>query len=177
MKIKSFKSLNIFIIAVVSGFLMTGMAYAKPDFSRPMPEEVMHSRLQISGVMNDNQMKKRPSPEEFERRLNLTEEQKAFAKEQRAKSIEKIKPILDEINLKKGQIEKIKEQENSSAEILKLENEIKELRKQAHVIRKENFQAFEATLSESQRKELQIMKKEGRKEFEKMRKMEKIKHN
>jgi len=175
MEIKYLK--NIMIIALLTGFISTGMAYAKPDFSRPLPEEIMQPRPQIQGEQPGMQMPKRPSPEEFERRLNLTEEQKNFAKEQRLQSIEKIKPILDEINSKKTQMEKLSAQNAPSEEITALDNEIKDLRRKAHEIRKENFKAFEATLSESQRKELQIMKKEGRKEFEKTHKMNKIKTN
>lgn len=174
MKTSILKNFNIAIITFLTSFVVTGMTYAEPDFSRPMPEEVMQSRPQMQGVRPAGQMHKHPSPEEFERRLNLTEEQKTFAKEQRERSIEKIKPILDEISTKKAQIDKIRNNENSSADVLKLENEIKGLRKQAHEIRKENFKAFEATLSESQRKELDIMKNEGRKEFEKMHKLDRM---
>lgn len=153
-------------ITIISCFLLFGTAFAQPDFKRPMPEEIVQTSKQ-NPAERFKQMPNRPSPEEFERRLNLTEEQKFFAKEQREKSIEKIKPILNEINNKKSEIEKLKSQNGSFEMITKKENEIQELRKQAHEIRKANMKAFEATLSESQLKELKLMKSEGRKEFEK----------
>jgi len=159
---------NKFIILIC--FLFLGTAFAEPDFSHPMPEEVAQVHIQPSAGQQLKQTQHRPSPEEFERRLNLTDEQKAFAKKQRTESIEKIKPILEKIDNKKSEIENLKSQNASFELILKCENEIRELRKQAHEIRKSNMKAFEATLTETQLKELQKMKSEGRKEFEKYHK-------
>lgn len=153
-------------------FVLTGMAYAQPDLSKPIPEEFIRQRQgQFREVMP--QSHKRPSPEEFERRLNLTDEQKAFAKEQRSLCIEKIKPVLEQINQKKAQKEQLETQAAGIEELTRLDNEIKELRKQAHEIRRQNMKSFEAMLSDGQKKELQRMKNEGRREFEKNHKMNK----
>lgn len=153
-------------VTFMISFMLSAAVFAEPDFSRPMAEEVAQSQLKPDNKQF-KQMPKRPSPEEFDRRLNLTDEQKAFAKAQREKSIEKIKPIIDEIKAKKAKIETLTIQNAPAEEISALDNEVKELRKQAHEIRKANMKAFEATLTESQKKELQKMKNEGRKEFEK----------
>lgn len=107
-----------------------------------------------------------PSPEEFEQRLNLTEEQISIAKKQREEGIVKIKPIMDDIRNKRAELEKLKASGASNDEIIKLDNEIKNLHRQAHEIRRNNMKAFEATLSETQKKELQKMKDEGRKQFD-----------
>lgn len=157
-------------VTFMISFILGAAVFADPDFSRPMPEEVVQSQPKSHANKQFKQMPKRPSPEEFDRRLNLTDEQKAFAKAQREKSIEKIKPILNEIKVKKAKIETLSAQNAPVEEITALDNEVKELRKQAHEIRKANMKAFEATLTESQKKELQKMKNEGRKEFEKYHK-------
>ena len=161
-----------YIIVLLTCFISAGVVFADPDFSRPMQEKFMENHQMKPNMQppHSGMIGKHPSPEEFERRLNLTEEQKAFAKEQRAQSIEKIKPILDEIKVKKGQLEQMKLRGEQTEAAAKLENEIKELRHQAHEIRKSNMKAFEATLTDEQRKELQKMKNEGRKEFERERK-------
>ena len=69
----------------------------------------------------------------------------------------------------------IKLQEAQSPDVVlinKLETEIRQLRKQTHEIRRENMKAFEASLSDEQRKEMMKMKEEGRKRFEEMHKNE-----
>ena len=159
-----------YILVLLICFISAGVAYAEPNFSKHIPEAGMQNMHRPANINMNMQMPRRPSPEEFERRLNLTEEQKAFAKEQRAQSIEKIKPILDEIKIKKEQLNQMKLQGVQTENTVKLENELKELRQQAHEVRKSNMKAFEATLTEEQRKEIQKMKNEGRKEFERNKK-------
>lgn len=165
-----------FIIAMLAFALAAPFAnvcQAEPDYSRPIPEE--HGFDRAHHPDGDKMKEHRPpSREEFEKRLNLTEEQKQIAKAQRAKSIEKIKPIIEEINNKKSEIEMTKmsrmAQQAIDEKVAELQGEIRALRKQAHEIRKENMKAFEASLTEAQKKELQKMKEEGRKRFEEMHK-------
>lgn len=170
------KSLKILAILAIALVFNAATVQAEPDFSRPMPEEMVDGKFPPPPPAGADVKRHRPpSPEEFEKRLNLTDEQKALAKQQRDASIEKIKPILGEIKTKKAQISEIEgktlmTKRTKDARIAKLRNEIRELRKQAHEIRKENMKAFEATLTEEQQKELQKMKEEGRKRFEEMKK-------
>lgn len=173
------KSLKIMAIA---GALLTLTAFnanacqAEPDFNKPMPEEQQMDGKFPPPPPADSTVKKHrpPSPEAFEKRLGLTEEQKEFAKAQREASIEKIKPIIEQIKNKKAEIEMIKlskmAQQAIDERVAQLESEIKTLRKQAHEIRKENMKAFESILTDAQKKELHKMKAEGRKKFEKMKK-------
>lgn len=166
---KTLKLLSILALALI---VNTAAVQAEPDFSRPMPEEHFDGKGFPPPPPPNADMRKHrpPSHEEFEKRLNLTEEQKAIAKAQREASIEKIKPIIEEIKSKKAEIEKTKmsrmAQQAIDEKVAELQGEIRELRKKAHEIRKENMKAFEATLTEDQKKELQKMKKEGRKHFE-----------
>lgn len=175
---KSLKILSMLALALIIGVSTAGVSLAEPDYSRPMPQE--HSFDKPHHPHGDKMRGHRPpSPEEFEKRLNLTDEQKAIAKAQREKSIEKIKPIIEQINNKKSEIEMTKmsrmAQQSIDEKVAQLENEIRTLRKQAHEIRKENMKAFEASLSEQQKKELQKMKEEGRKRIEEMKKQKEYK--
>lgn len=173
---KNLKFLTVAGFAVALGLFSSAAVSAQPDFNRPMPEE---NGFERPAPPHGDKMKghRPPSPEEFEQRLNLTEEQKALAKQQREESIAKIKPIIEEINNKKAEIETIKmskmAQQAIDEKVSQLENEIRTLRKQAHEIRRENMKAFDATLTEEQKKEFQKMKEEGRKRFEEMKKQEK----
>ncbi len=167
------KFLIITLLSLFVAGLGTNICQAEPDYSRPMPEE--HGFDRPHHPHGDKMKSHRPpSHEEFEKRLNLTEEQKALAKAQREASREKIKPIIEEINNKKSEIEKTKmsrmAQQAIDERVAELQAEIRTLRKKAHEIRKENMKAFEASLSEEQQKELKKMKEEGRKHFEEMKK-------
>lgn len=110
----------------------------------------------------------------FEKRLNLTEEQKIKAKELRQKGHEEMKPLMEQIKDLKQKKEAVKlsriaveEQEKRIAEI---DKQLQVLKKQAHEMRTKNFKEFEAILTDKQKKELKQMKKEGRKNFEKNKK-------
>jgi len=111
---------------------------------------------------------------QFDKRLNLTEEQKALAKDIRKKGHEEMKPIMDKIKDLKQEKEMVKLSRISTQaqeeKIAEIDAQIKELRKQAHEMRAKNMKEFEAILTEKQKKELAKMKKEGRKNFEKNRK-------
>ena len=153
------------LTCIILTFVFIGFSqiktFAHPDFSKSM----MHNEIQKGlkpPMMHEHQP---PSVEEFENRLNLTEEQKNIAKAQREEGITKIKPILDDIKSKKAEIATLKAAGASVEDITKLDNEIKNLHRKAHEIRRENMKAFEATLNDEQKRELQKMKEEGRKQF------------
>ncbi|HIS36018.1 TPA: Spy/CpxP family protein refolding chaperone [Candidatus Scatousia excrementigallinarum] len=108
---------------------------------------------------------------EFEKRLKLTDEQKAKAKEIRMKGHEEMKPVMEAIKAKRQEIETVKlsriAPQMQQEKIDKLKAEIRELKKQAHELRMKNMQEFESILTKKQLKELKKMKEEGRKRFEK----------
>lgn len=120
-----------------------------------------------------------PSPEkmaekraEFEKKLKLTEEQKAQAKEIRMKGHEEMKPIMEQMKTKKIEFQTVKkdgsltvaEQQQKLSEI---GQEIKALKKQARDLRIKNMQEFESILTDRQKQTLEKMKKEGKKNFKK----------
>lgn len=106
---------------------------------------------------------------EFEQRLKLTDEQKAKAKELREQGFEKMKPIMEKIKEKRAEIQTVKQDttEAGKAKLEQLQKEIGALKQEAHRLRMENMKAFEGILTKSQLKELQKMKEEGRKKFDK----------
>ena len=147
---KIFKSLLIMGVALAIGIVNAEVSFAKPyDYRHPIPEE---KGFKPPVHKNQKGLKQRPpSREDFEKRLNLTQEQKDIAKAQREKSIEKIKPLIEQINTKKEEMTKLSPEKD--AELYnKLEGEIRALRRQCHEIRKENMKAFEASLTDVQKK-------------------------
>jgi len=115
-----------------------------------------------------------PAKADFEKRLNLTDEQKAQAKEIHKKGFEEIKPIMDSLKLKHEEIEAVKRSklapEAQAEKIVQLKKECGELRHKARAVQMKNMKEFEAILTEKQQKELKKIKEEGRKNFAKTHK-------
>lgn len=120
---------------------------------------------------------------EFEKRLNLTEEQKKQIEENRVKDHEKIKPFIEQKMAKKGEIKKLREdsslsEEEKAKKIGELRREIKEIHVQERKIHEENMKNFETLLTEKQKKEFAKIRAEQKSEMEKRRKaFEKGKHH
>lgn len=107
---------------------------------------------------------------EFEKRLKLTDKQKAKAEAIRKKGIEQMKPLMVKLQEKKGEIEGIKQskllERDKQAQIEQLQKEIMALKRGMHELRMQNMKEFESLLTAKQLKELKKMKDEGRKKFE-----------
>lgn len=149
------KTLSLLFITFLLIFGTTG------TFANPPRENtsIMHNRP------SKEQMRK-----EFEQRLNLSEKQKEKAKLLHAQGREQMKPVIMQIEMKRQEIETVKlsrmAERMQQEKISQLNNEIKELEKQAQEIRKKNTQEFEKILNKKQRTELEKMKAEGRARFE-----------
>ena len=111
---------------------------------------------------------------DFEKRMKLTDEQKQKAKELRLKGHEQMEPIIAKIKELKQEKEMVLKSrmavQMQQEKIAEIDAQIKDLKKQAHELRMQNMKEFESILTDKQKKELQKMKKEGRKKFEKARK-------
>ena len=83
-------------------------------------------------------MRKRPEPEKMDKFLDLTDEQKAKAKEIREQSRKEIEPLM---------------------------NEMKTLREKMDKIREADMKKFEALLTPEQKAKLEARKKHHEKEF------------
>lgn len=108
---------------------------------------------------------------EFEKRLKLTDEQKAKAEAIRKKGHEQMKPLITKLHEKQGEIEGLKKskllERDKQAQIEQLQKEIGALKRGIHELRMRNMKEFESILTSKQLKELKKMKDEGRKKFEK----------
>lgn len=106
----------------------------------------------------------------FEKRLGLTEAQKAQAKEIRMQGFEKLKPVIDEIRAKKQEAQAVKMSriavQAQEEKLAVIDAELKALHKKAFDIRKQNMKEFESILTRSQKKILKEMKKEGRQRYQ-----------
>lgn len=108
---------------------------------------------------------------EFEKRLKLTDEQKAKAEALRKKGFEEMKPIMDKMQQKREEIDSVVKskltEEAKREKMDQLHKEMGALKRGAHELRMQNMKEFESILTKKQLKELKKMKDEGRKKFEK----------
>lgn len=111
---------------------------------------------------------------EFEKRLKLTDEQKAKAEAIRKNGFEQMQPLMTKLKEKRDEIEGIKKskllERDKQAQIEQLQKEIGALKRGMHELRMQNMKEFESILTSKQLKELKKMKEEGRKKFEQERK-------
>ena len=111
---------------------------------------------------------------ELENKLNLTEEQKAKAKEIRMQGREEIKPIIDELRAKKEKIREIKasslSEKEKASQIEAQRKEIQSLREQADKIREKNMTQFENILTAEQKVEFNKFKQEMKAKHETFKK-------
>ena len=105
----------------------------------------------------------------FEQKLGLTEAQKAKVKELRIEGRKKMKPVMEQIKLKRQEARVVKlsriSVEMQEEKLAVIDKELAKLEKQANQIRKQNMKDFESILTRDQKKILKQMKKEGRENF------------
>ncbi len=163
------------IMASVLVFASTAMCYANEN---QKPIESAAPAVEAPAVPHckkppmNPEFKKRQ--EAFEKRLKLTDEQKAKAEQIRQKGHEQMKPIFEKIKEKRQEMDAVKRSrmavQMQQERLAELQKEIKALKRAAHELRMQNMKEFEAILTKKQLKELKKMKEEGRKKFEKMHK-------
>ena len=125
---------------------------------------------------NPEQMKqmRRAHEQAFEQKLGLTEVQKLKSRELRKAGHEKMKPVMEQIKVKKQEADAIRNSkltvQEQEEKLSVIDNDLAELKKQARDIKKQNMKDFESILTKDQKKTLKNMKKEGRKKFDEHRK-------
>lgn len=157
--------------------------FTAPSFANPVHEGVQGhfdkcgQRPQFERKMPaPEQMKEMRKAHEqaFEQKLGLTEVQKLKARELRKNGHEKMKPVMEQIKVKKQEAEMVRNSKLSvqaqEEKLTAIDNDLAVLKKQARDIRKQNMKDFEAILTKEQKKTLKNMKKEGRKNFDEHRK-------
>ena len=156
---------KILILAGILAITSATCVFAE-DLAQPQPPQ---NRPHQEGMMRKGPSK--ADVEKFEKRLKLTDEQKAKAKAIHQKGFEEIKPIMDKIKLKREEIAAIMRtkltEEEQAERVAAVKKEIRALKKEAREIRMKNMKEFESILTAKQLKELKKMKEEGRKKFDK----------
>ena len=164
---------KVLLLAGVLALTVSTQCYAADDAAANLPTKE-GKRIERPCPNRMHKPPMHPNKEKFENRLKLTEAQKAQAKEIHKKGFDEIKPIMDNLKLKHEEIEAVKRSslapEVQAEKIVQLRKECRELKRKARDIQMKNMKEFEAILTDKQKKELNKIKEEGRKKFEKAHK-------
>jgi len=155
------------ITASVLVFATTVMSFAADTTT--VPTKQSKPAIECKKPPKNPEFEKRQA--EFEKRIKLTDKQKAQAEQIRQKGHEQMKPIMEKIKEKHQEIDAVKHSktvaQDQQAKIDDLHKQIRALERAAHELRMQNMKEFESILTKKQLKELKKMKDEGRKKFEK----------
>ncbi len=105
--------------------------------------------------------------QEFEQRLQLTEEQKIKARKLRQQGREEIRPLMQAAYAKFEELRAASTAHAPKEETEKIKSDILMLNRKIHEQKIKNMKAFEEILTKPQLEELEKMKQEGRKQFDK----------
>ncbi len=155
------------LILILSLAVLGQTAFATPEpkeFEPPKPP------AGIAAPRNPEMEKHR---KEFNKRLNLTEEQKQKAKQSRIESQAKMKPLMDELISKQQERNRLENSDGNDKEIQTLNNEIKDLRQDLHNIILQNERDFMEILTPEQKTEFNKMREERKQVIQKQRMMKK----
>ena len=175
------KKLFMSALAVLVVVSMSGVSYANEECieqDRQMPPvEQKHS--DFKGPHQKYFKAHHPSKEEmeakkaeFEKRLNLTEEQKQQIEKNKQKDREKMKPIMQKMHEKKSELMGIKTNmtlapHEKVEKMAPIEKDLIDLKVKANDLRKKNMESFEKILTPEQKTEFEKIKEEQRQEMEK----------
>lgn len=154
--------------AILMAILMMGIispCFAYGDFDGPLQPEAKNSKGQVVRPQKPSKEEMERRRAEFDKRLNLSEEQKVKAKQLREQGQKQMKPVMDAMEAKRKELKASKAAKSNQEEIKKIQSDMKELDKKAHQLRMNNMKEFEAILNQNQLNELNKMKEEGRKKF------------
>ncbi len=106
---------------------------------------------------------------EFDKRLNLSSEQKDKMKAIHEASKAKIIPVFEKVKFEKAKLKQLKQSGASQQELQAQHAKVRTLREQIKTLRQEDFQQVQAILTADQQKEFNKMHEEHKKEFKKHR--------
>ena len=152
------------ILAAIIALTMTSTAYAGNATTAAKAQTPAKNGQMMPPPPKDFRGGKDKHRAEFEKRLNLTEAQKAKIEKNRKADMAKLKPIKEQIRAKKeAKHEIIKKYEETNPDLIKLNKEIKALKDQEHKIMEANRKSFESLLTKEQKAELAKMQAERKK--------------
>ena len=171
------------VLASLLAFTMSA-AFANTDtpkvpFDKKRPP--IERKMQQKPKFDKEKMAKKQA--EFEAKLNLTEEQKAQAKEIRLKGHQEMKPIFEQMKAKHMEymaVEKDKALKDSvrNKKLKEIKSDLDELKQRADEKRKEDVKKFESLLDENQKQEFSKIQEERKKHMEERKKyFEEMKKN
>lgn len=147
------------IIALTTSTVMAGETNSATQDKKPPKCESCHK-------MPPRDMHRKGEPMDFEKRLNLTDKQKEQVKKNREADRKKMEPIMTQLREKEqAKREILQKYEQTDAQLIKLNKEIKVLRDKRHKVMEENRKAFEAILTTEQKAELEKIKAEHMERF------------
>lgn len=104
---------------------------------------------------------------EMDARLKLTDEQKSIIEKNRQESRQKMKPLFEDLKIKKMKLNELNNstlsKEEKDKQINALKADINDLRAKLHKLREENMKNFEAVLTPQQKIEFKKMGQEHKK--------------
>lgn len=168
---------KILILAGILALTMSTQVFAAEEAASP--QQSIPPKNGCNCPQKMHRPPERPNKAEFEKRLKLTEAQKEQAKQIHQKGFDEIKPVMDKIHQKRDELKAVMlskiSNEAQNEKINQLRKELGALKKEAHEIRMKNMKEFESILTKKQLTELNKMKEEGRKKFEKTHKNQGLK--
>lgn len=158
------------LTAILTSLLFTGTAFAVPESKELEPRQPDLTTETLTPPHNPEMERHK---NEFNRRLNLTDEQKYKAKQLRVNSQEKMKPLMDELIVKQQQRNMLENNDGNDKEIQTLNNDIKYLRQKLHNIILQNERDFMEILTPEQKNEFNKMREERKQILNQKRMMKK----
>ena len=170
-------------LAVLFAVSMNSVSYANdcPMAEQGQVMKMEHQHKGFGAPHHKHFKGKRPSKAEmeakkaeFEKRLNLTDEQKAQIEKNKQNDREKMKPIMQKMHEKRTEIMGIKTDpalapHEKVEKTAPLEKDLIDLKLKANELRKKNMEAFEKLLTAEQKAEFEKIKEEQKQEMEKRR--------
>ena len=147
------------LLILASLIAFTGMSVMAEEAKAPLDAPKPPAKVQLHKVP--------PKRVDFDKQLKLTEEQKIQAKELRMKGHEQMKPLFEQTMAKRKELKSAIDANKDYKTVENLKKELRDLERQKREIQMKNMKEFESILTKKQKKELDKIKKEGRKNFEK----------
>lgn len=176
---------NKVFLSALSVLILTACAnssYADPAAANIAPSQIIqvqshhfHQHILTPEEIQNKKAAKEAKKAEFEKRLNLTDDQKKQIEANKTKDREAIMPIMKELHSKQIEYKNVEEnkalsQAEKDKQKADIKAQIKNLKVQADNCRKQNLKNFESVLTPAQKSEFEKIKKEQKSKMEKAKK-------
>ena len=169
-------ALAVVVVVSMNSVSLANDVVAQPDVQKVQIEQIekkfdgpkknhFHGRHHSKAEMEAKKL-------EFEKRLNLTEEQKQKIEKNKQKDKEKMKPIISKMHEKRSELMGIKTNmtlapHEKVEKMAPIEKDLIDLKLKANDLRKKNMEEFEKILTKEQKAEFEKIKQEQMEEMAK----------